>query len=276
LYAEGAELTGVGFWRIAVAVAGFVALVMLSPSRFRIDPRGLAIIGLVGGGFVATFEIAYQFAIAGAGVAGAAALLYTAPVIVTLLAVPLLSERLTPGRLATAAAVMIGATLTVQGGQHGAGGASGLPGLGSGVVGGLMAAAAYAGTTLLARWAVPRYGILRVLFYELLGGALLLGVGLTAVGRAPSLPPGPDAWVYVGGLSIGTVILANLFFFEGVRRIDAAPTAVAATIEPVVGAMLALMLFGQRLSIVGWVGLVLVVTSVASGYWREARSVGGQ
>ena len=34
----------------------------------------------------------------------------------------------------------------------------------------LLAALAYAGTTLLARWAVPRYGSSRVLFLELAGG----------------------------------------------------------------------------------------------------------
>jgi len=47
---------------------------------FRSTPR-LATRGLGGGALVALFAIAYQFAIAGVGVAGAAALLYTAPVI---------------------------------------------------------------------------------------------------------------------------------------------------------------------------------------------------
>ncbi len=52
--------------------------------------------------------MAYQFAIAGTGVAGAAALLYTAPVMVAVLAKPLLGEALTPTRLLLAVIVMVG------------------------------------------------------------------------------------------------------------------------------------------------------------------------
>ena len=60
-------------------------------------------------------------------------------------------------------------------------------------------------------------------------------------------------------------------YLAGVRRIDAAPTAVAATIEPVVGTLLALLLFDQRLSPLGWLGLAMVVGGVAAGYLKEAQ-----
>ena len=53
--------------------------------------------------------------------------------------------------------------------------------------------------------------------------------------------------------------------------LEAAPTAVAATVEPVVGALLALTLFGQRLTGLGWLGLLLVAGGVAAGYLQEAR-----
>jgi drug/metabolite transporter (DMT)-like permease len=76
-------------------------------------------------------------------------------------------------------------------------------------------------------------------------------------------------WVYVVALAAGAVLLANFFFFSAVKRIEAAPTAVAATIEPVVGALLALLLFQQHLTALGWVGLALVVGGVATGYWKE-------
>ncbi|HWP36987.1 MAG TPA: hypothetical protein VNL18_05470, partial [Gemmatimonadales bacterium] len=44
------------------------------------------------------------------------------------------------------------------------------------------------------------------------------------------------------------------------------PTAVTATIEPVVGALLAFALLGQRLTLPGWLGLIVVVAGVASMY----------
>src|SRR5262245_64303381 len=111
--------TSIGFWRVLV---GTVALaiwgLVFRRDLFRADGRGWLIVGLGGGALVAVFEIAYQFAISGAGVAGAAALLYTAPVLVALLAWPLLGERLTRLRIALAVVVMAGAVLAVLGGSR--------------------------------------------------------------------------------------------------------------------------------------------------------------
>lgn len=242
------------------------------PDLFRADRRGWLVVALGGGALVAVFEVAYQFAIAGTGVAGAAALLYTAPVIVAVLAQPILGEPLTPVRVLLAVVVMVGATLTVRGGAAAAGG----PSLVAGVVGGALAALSYAGTTLLARWAVPRYGALKVLFLELTGGTVLLGALLPLFGRAPLPPPTASGWMYVVALAIVTVLLANALFFAAVRRIEAAPTAVAATIEPVIAALLAFVAFRQGLTLVGWLGLLMVVGGVAGGYWREAFGEGSR
>jgi DME family drug/metabolite transporter len=226
----------------------------------------------VGGGFlVALFEIAYQFAIAGAGVAGAAAMLYTAPVLVAVLARVILKEALTPTRVLLAVLVMAGVALTVTGGSN-AGAEAARLGVGAGIAGGLLSAVSYACTTLMARFAVPRYGAVRVLFLEALGGVAILGVGLTLAGYAPAPPPSGAAWRGLAGLTAGSVLAANILFFGAVKRIEAAPAAVAATIEPVVGTLLALVLFNQRLTALGVVGLAMVVGGVAVGYLLEARS----
>jgi len=274
LYAQGEAITGIGFWRVCL---GTVALalygLLFRRELFRVDRWGLLLVGLGGGALVALFEVAYQFAIAGAGVASAAALLYTAPILVALLARPLLKEALTPLKLALAAVVGIGAVFAVQGGSHGADLAGvTTPRLALGVAGGLLAALSYAGTTLLARFAVPRYGVVKVLLLEVAGGTLLLGIILPLVGRAPVPPDSTGGWIYIGALVLGTVLLANFLFFAGAKRIEAAPTAVAATVEPVVGTVLALALFAQRLSYLGWLGLLLVVGGVATGYLEEARA----
>jgi DME family drug/metabolite transporter len=221
---------------------------------------------------VALFEVAYQFGIAGAGVASAAALLYTAPVLVAVLAKPLLGEALTTARLLLAVLVMAGAALTVQGGSHGAGLAGvALPSLALGVAGGLLAAVSYAGSTILARWSVPRYGAIRVLMLEMTGGTVILGLVLPLAGHPPLPPPTLSAWIYITALTVGPVLGANFLFFAALRRIEAAPTAVAATVEPVVGTLLALVMFSQRLSALGWLGLALVVGGVAGGYLIESE-----
>jgi len=193
-------------------------------------------------------------------------------VLVAVLAQPLLGEQLTALRVVLALVVMAGAALTVQGGSHGTGAtAIPLPSLVQGVAGGLLAMVSYAGTTLLARYAVPRYGARQVLFLEVLGGVVVLGLVLPLAGHPPVPPHTPGAWLYVLLLSLGSVLAANFLFFAAVKRIDAAPTAVAATIEPVVGTLLALTLFNQQLTVLGWIGLLMVVGGVALGYLRETR-----
>src|SRR5438477_11355241 len=272
LYRAGEAITGIGFWRLVIGLLGFLAYGLFRPQLFRIDRKAWLLVGLGGGALVALFEVAYQFGIAGTGVAGAAALLYIAPVLVAILAKPRLGERLTTLRVLLALVVMAGAALTVQGGSHGAGAAAiPLPSLIQGVAGGLLAMLSYAGTTLLARFAVPRYGALQVLFLEIVGGVVVLGVVLPLSGHTPLPPHTAGAWIYVLLLSLGSVLAANFLFFAGVKRIDAAPTAVAATIEPVVGTLLALILFNQRLTPLGWLGLILAVGGVATGYLQEAE-----
>lgn len=273
LYREGQAITGIGFWRLLIGTAGLaVWALFVKRDLFRIDRQGILLMGLFGGFLVALFEVAYQFGIAGAGVAGAAALLYTAPVMVALVARPLLGERLTPLRFGLAVAVMIGAALTVMGGSHGVGLAGvALPSVLAGVIGGLLSAVSYATTTVLARWAVPRYGQFRMLFWEAIGGVVLLAIILPLTGHTPQPPPTSAGWLYAFALALGGVIVANLLFFTGVKRIEATPTAVAATIEPVVGALLAFLLFGQRLTVFGTLGLLMVVGGVAGGYLEEAR-----
>src|SRR5438309_3579066 len=251
--------TSIGFWRVLIGTV-CLALWGLAFRRelFRVDGRGWLLVGVGGGFLVALFEIAYQFAIAGVGVAGAAALLYTAPVLVAVLARVLLHEALTVTRLLLALVVMAGVALTVSGGSN-AGAEAARLGIGAGIAGGLLSALSYAGTTLMARFAVPRYGAVRVLFLEALGGIVIMGIVLPLSGHAPTAPPSAAAWGGVAGLTAGSVLAANLLFFAAVKRIEAAPAAVAATIEPVVGTLLALAMFNQRLSALGSLGLCMVV-----------------
>src|SRR2546426_1258520 len=145
LYRAGEAITGIGFWRLAIGLAGLLVYGLFRPRLFRIDRAAWLLVGLGGGALVALFEVAYQFGIAGTGVAGAATLLYVAPVLVAVLAKPLLGEKLTAFRVVLAVVVMLGAALTVSGGSHGAGAAAiPLPSLLEGVAGGLLAMISYA------------------------------------------------------------------------------------------------------------------------------------
>src|SRR5437764_1485241 len=182
------------------------------------------------------------------------------------------ASRLAGYLFALAAGAIWGTTGPLSTALYRAGEAIPLPSLIQGVAGGLLAMLSFAGTTLLARYAVPRYGAIQVLFLEILGGIVVLGIVLPPTGHTPLPPHTMGAWMYVLLLSLGSVLAANFFFFAAVRRIDAALTSVAATIEPVVGALLALLLFKQHLSLSGWLGLTMVVGGVPMSYLSEAKT----
>src|SRR5437764_14635391 len=217
--------TSIGFWRVLIGTV-CLALWGLAFRRelFRVDGRGWLLVGVGGGFLVALFEVAYQFAIAGVGVAGAAALLYTAPVMVAVLARFILKEELSATRIALALIVMAGVALTVTGGSN-SGAEAARMGIGAGIAGGLLAALSYALTTLMARYAAPRYGVVKVLFLEAIGGVVLIWIALSIWGRPPAWPPSAPAWRGLMGLAAGSVIAANIFFFGAVQRIEAAPAS---------------------------------------------------
>jgi drug/metabolite transporter (DMT)-like permease len=268
LYAEGAAISAVGFWRLLLAVLGLTIYGFFARDLFRIDRRGILLIMVLGGALVALFEVPFQYAIAGLGVAPAVALLYTAPVTVAVAGHFILREKLTPLRIALAVGVMVGVWLTVHGevSDHAQRSASRL----AGIVGGLIAAASYAATAILARYIVPRYGSTKMLYWELLGGLIFLAILLPTFGRTPAAPLNIAAWAYIAALGIGAVIAANFLFFAAMKRIDAAPASVAASVEPLVGAVLGLLLFDQQLRWFGWLGLLMVIGGVAGGYAEEA------
>jgi DME family drug/metabolite transporter len=270
LYAEGAAISAVGFWRLLLAVLGLTVYGLFARDLFRIDRRGVWLIAIVGGALVALFEVPFQYAIAGLGVAPAVALLYTAPVTVAIAGRFILKEKLTPFRIALAVGVMIGVWLTVNGeaADQSQPTASRL----AGIIGGLIAAASYAGSAILARYVVPRYGSKKMLYWELVGGLVFLAILLPMFGRTPNAPTNIAAWAYVAALGIGAVVAANFLFFGAMKRIDAAPASVAASVEPLVGALLSLLLFNQQLRWFGWLGLVMVVGGVAGGYAEEAET----
>jgi drug/metabolite transporter, DME family len=260
----------VAFWRAALSAPLLLAyLLLFHRSALRLgSARDLALLAAFGSVGVGLFYVAFQLATYLTSVAVAVVLLYTAPALVVLGAHALLGERLDRWKGAMVATVVLGVWATALG----AAGAEVRLTV-AGVGWGLAAALSYSAYYLFGKRYLPRFGVLRTLFYSLLVGALLLGPAAALAGQPPRLAHPPTAWILLLGLSLGTTLLANGLYYWGLARVEAGRAAVIASVEPVVAAFLALALFGQSLTPVGWLGVGLVVLAVAGvpALQRRAR-----
>jgi DME family drug/metabolite transporter len=131
-----------------------------------------------------------------------------------------------------------------------------------GVALGLLAGAAYALYAYASSRAIqagqPSRGVMSAMFG--LGAGLLLPVLLLTGG------PLLQSWSTVAiaaYLAIGPMFAAYLLFGIALRTVRSSSATTIALLEPVVATVLAVIVVGERLEPIGWIGLVLVLAGLA-------------
>lgn len=220
-----------------------------------VGPLGAA---LLGGLPFAVFQVVYALSTDRVGVPATVALLYLSPAVILAVQGPLFGERPSRAQVAVATLSVAGVWLVVLGGG------GGLPvGRPVDLVWGVLTGASFAAYILFGRWMAPQIGSVAALTWSTLGaGALLLGASLV-LGRPPAIPDSAQAWGILAVLSAATIPLASILFFGALTRIDPGKASVGATVEPLVGTLLAGLFLGQTLGATGWLGMTLLVAGVA-------------
>jgi DME family drug/metabolite transporter len=248
--AEGMDAVEVAIWR-ALLAAGIFAVHAVVIRRVRIDRRDLPSVlafGVVG---VAGLLACYSRAVETGGAALAAILLYTAPVWVAVLSALFLGERMT-GRKLLALAV---ATAGVAGiaASSGDGGLRLTP---AALAWGLASGFAYALYYLFGKRYFDRYSTATLFIYALPVGALAM------LPMADFRHKTPAAWGALVFLAVVSTYLAYLFYSAGLRRVEATRASTVATVEPVVAAVAALVMWNERLSPLGYACAAVVLLGV--------------
>jgi drug/metabolite transporter (DMT)-like permease len=256
IFSKGVLDAGVGaleiaFWRAALAGLAF-ALHATVRGRWRLERRsdagalgGFALVG------VTLFYASLVLAIDTGGISLAFVLLYSAPAFVTLLAWPLLGERPNGRRLALVGLALTGVLLVA--GDDG----SGVTVSATSLLWGLLSGLSYASYYLFGKWILQRYRPVTIYAWVLPLGALGLLPFVTFA------PKGPAVWALLIGLSLLSTYLAYLLYFIGLRSAEASRAVLVATIEPVVAALFAALLFGERFGLFGLLGGALIVAAAA-------------
>ncbi|MGK5681597.1 DMT family transporter [Actinoplanes sp. URMC 104] len=181
-------------------------------------------------------------------------ILYTYPVLVTLAAVALGRDRLTPARAAALVVASCGTLLVLLGA-----GAMSLHPVAAVLAFG--SAVTYTVYILVSDTVVHRMQPVPLAALVMTGAAAALGVRALATGGV-DLGFEPVGWLWLACMAVVSTVLAMLAFFAGLRRTGPSTASILSTFEPVVTTALAALTLGEMLSPVQLAGGVLVLSSV--------------
>ena len=264
--AVGAATMGIGGMLLLVTAPRLSGGVLRDPVG-----RRWAAIGAIG---VVVYPLAFYTGMDLVGVAvGNVVALGSGPVFAALIEWVVERDRLSARWLVSTALAVLGITLLAFG-RHEGGAASSPAGAALGVGVGLLAGLAYALYTYASSRAIraghPSRGVMGGMFG--LGAVPLLAV-LAVVG-APLM----QSWTSVSlsaYLVLGPMFIAYLLFGIGLRSVRSSTATTITLLEPVFATVLAVLVVGERLTPIGWVGfgLVLVGLAVLVTARRSTRSI---
>lgn len=196
-----------------------------------------------------------------AGVAiGNVVSLGSGPLFAALLEWRVTRSRLTMRWMLSAGIAITGIALLVVGG-HGDGSAVEAASIPAGVALGLVAGAGYALFTFASGVVIRAGHGGRATMGAAFGlAALPLSIVMVVLG-APLLSTASNVAIAVY-LAIGPMFVAYLFFAIGVRVLASTTVTVITLLEPLVATVLAVLIVGERLEPLGWLGLALILVGV--------------
>jgi drug/metabolite transporter (DMT)-like permease len=250
--------------RVTLAFCGLLLwLSWRNRQLLKIDARDLPYFGLLGVLGIGAAQFFYLFAISKIKVAAAILLHYTGPVFVAFYAAIFRKQKPTSRNLAALVGTMVGCFLVV--------GAYNLDLLSlnrSGIVGGLLAAMAFATYTLLSEYGMRKYNPWTVLLYGLLFATLVWNVLYSPL-QAVLQFYAPVEWIWIAFIAVCGTVLPFGFYFEGIKRIRSTHASITATLEPITAGVISALFLGELLSPMQTLGGMLVIASIIGLQWKK-------
>jgi drug/metabolite transporter (DMT)-like permease len=252
-------------YRFALAAACLWMATLFLGERLppRRDVIGLVIMG--GAGYVGQ-SAAYFNALHYIPASTNALLLYTYPVVVTVLAGILFKEGLGTAKIAAVVLAFLGTVLVVQ-----AQIANSAPAIG--IILALGSAVFYSGYILYGSRLLPGLPPISSTAMIMTAAAVVWGSYATATGQIAVAWTFPRVALIAGFAIVGTTIPV-LTFILGLRLVGASRAAILSTFEPVSTVLLAVLILGEAAAPVQYLGGALILISVVvleGPGWRASR-----
>lgn len=252
-FQEGVAPLEVAFWRALLAWLCFGSQAVWQ-RQIRVAVSDLPALGLFSLTGVFLFYGSYQLAVQKGGAALSSVLLYTAPAWVALMATFFFREKMTRFKMAALVATLAGVAL-VSLGSGGVIGAS-TEQMVAAVFFGLVAGFCYSLYYIFGKYFGGKYSAATVFFYILPLGALFLAPWLEFSEKSRT------AWLALASMAVLSTFAAYHCHYAALKYLEAGRAAIAATLEPVVAALVAFFWWGEYFSLWGYVGSVLILTAV--------------
>ena len=220
--------------------------------RSRQDTMQLLIFGILGMGMC---QYTYFNAILLAGAGIATVLQYLAPSMIILYAVFRYGKHPTRGEVISVILALVG-TICLIGNDGFSTESIRLDVL----VWGLLSAVGVAVYSVSPVHLLARYGTLPIVGF----GMFLSGIAAGILFHQPESSATWDVWTGLGYFSViflGTIVSFNSYL-EGVKRIGAVQGSILSSVEPISAAFFAWLLLGNQFSVLGIVGMALIIATV--------------
>jgi drug/metabolite transporter (DMT)-like permease len=249
-YASGVDIPTLLLLRFSMAAA--ILWVVLKVKGVRLPgPKGLVICIVMGALGYAGQAFAYFTALTFASASLVALMLYTYPVIVTLLSRIVLKHPLTGRQIMAVGIALVGGALIVGGA---------LDGQPLGIIFGLLAAFLYSVYIVTGSQFPP--DVTPVASTTVIATSAAATYGLVAAFRGLQPPSTTQGWLAVVAIAILCTVLAILFFFEGLERVGPVKASVFSTVEPLFTILLAAVVLDERITLLRVAGGSLILGAV--------------
>lgn len=247
-------------WRYVIATIALVIVAFaLERGLPRLDGRQWLAVLLLGATGVVLFNLCFMFGLARVPASRGALIMALNPALTLLGASLLLRERLTRNKMLGIVIALLGVSVVLGHGNP-ADLFRGSVGIGEVILFGCpLSWAAY---TLIARQSLPGMSAIAVTTYAALAGTVMLAIGNAATGELAPPAASLHAWGAIAFVGIFGTALAFVWFYDGVRAIGPARTAVFINLVPVAAIVLGVVVLGEPLEASMLVGGALVVAGV--------------
>lgn len=244
--------------RVTLAAVFFSLLLLIKDrSGFRISWRDVPLFLGLGFGSILFFTVCYFTAITMMPLSTAAILLYTSPIWIMLMSVLFFRERLNRIKLLALLLAFGGCALV-----------SGISGEGvtlTGLLVGLGSGLGYGLYSILGTIALRKYSPYTVTTYTFVfaaAGSWLICAPADMASRFSAAPNPFSLVLFCCLTALVTAVVPFLSYTLGLRTVEASRAGILATIEPLVAALVGILVFSEPLTLASGIGILLILAAV--------------